>query len=528
MKNKKMRTLLMLAIIGLFLCSCSTDKQLTWTLVPYPNDITVQPGAFSFDQGISISNNSDLLDSTAEHFRKKFENLGINITEESVYRIHLEIVDSKSSSEEAYELTIDSEQIKITASNPRGVFYGLMTVWQQLSLSQSLEIPCGQIIDAPRFEYRGFMLDESRHFFGKEKVMQLLDIMSSFKLNTFHWHLTDAPGWRIEIKALPKLGTVGGIGNESNPNGSVQFYTQEEIAEIVAYAAERHITIIPEIDMPGHATAANRAYPEFSGGGSEKRPDFTFNPGKEETYEYLTAILREVSELFPSPYIHFGGDEVHFGNQQWGNDKSIIALMKREKLLNLKEVEQYFSKRMADTIQSLGKITGAWDEVVNGGLSSENTLVYWWRHDKPEQLSNSLKGGYNTILCPRRPLYFDFVQHDTHTIGRRWDGFNPIQDVYLYPDSTHTFTAEELAFVKGIQACLWTAKVTSTDWIDFMSFPRMMALAESAWTTSKNKNYSRFEKNLSNIFDYFDTLDIYYFNSLNDTLRIEPPINKGL
>jgi hexosaminidase len=402
------------------------------------------------------------------------------------------------------------------------MFYGLMTIWQQLSFSNRMEIPCGWVKDAPRYEYRGFMLDESRHFFGKEKVEQLLDVMSILKLNTFHWHLTDAPGWRLEIKAFPKLTTVGGRGNKSEPDAPAEFYSQEEIAEVVAYAADRFIAIIPEIDMPGHATAANRAYPEFSGGGSEKRPDFTFNPGKEETYEYLGKILGEVSVLFPSPYVHFGGDEVHFGNQQWANDESVRALMKREKLSDLREVEQYFSRRMADTIKALGKITAGWDEVVSCGLSNESTLVYWWRHDKPEQLATSLKGGYNTILCPRRPLYFDFVQHDTHVKGRRWDGFNPIQDVYQYPDSTHTFSVNESSLVKGIQACLWTETVTTTDRVDFLSFPRILALSESAWTNCENKEYSRFEDILPNIFCYLDKLDIYYFNSLNETLRSEP------
>jgi hexosaminidase len=522
-----MRALATVVLLVIFLCTCFERKKLTWTLVPYPNDITIQPGAFSFHRGVSISYNDRRLEPSVGHFKENFEKLGINATDKSINRINLEIADSQSTSDEGYELIIGSEEIKVIASHPKGVFYGLMTIWQQLSFSDRMEIPKGRVKDAPRYEYRGFMLDESRHLFGKEKVKQLLDVMSFFKLNTFHWHLTDAPGWRIEIKAFPKLATVGGKGNISNPDAPAQFYSQEEIADIVAYAADRYITIVPEIDMPGHATAANRAYPEFSGGGGEKRPDFTFNPGKEETYEYLTTILGEVSELFPSPYIHFGGDEVHFGNEQWGSDESIKALMKREQLSELKEVEQYFSRRMAGTIQALGKITGGWGEVVDVGLSNENTLVYWWRHDKPEALATSLKERYETVLCPRRPLYFDFVQHDTHTNGRRWDGFNPIQDVYDYPDSTHNFSIDESSFIKGIQACLWTETVTTAEWIDFLCFPRMLALSESAWTTSENKDYTRFEQLLPDIFSYLDRLDIYYFNNLDDAQRSEPSIESG-
>jgi len=321
------------------------------------------------------------------------------------------------------------------------------------------------------------------------------------------------------------LGPVGGQGDIRDQDAAVKYYTQDEIREIVSYASVRNITIIPEIDMPGHATAANRAYPEFSGGGSKKRPDFTFNPGKEETYEFLTGILREVSELFPAPYIHFGGDEVHFGNQEWGNKESVKDLMKNENLSDLKEVENYFSHRMADSISSLGKITAAWDEVVNAGLENERTLVFWWRHDKPEQLKASLEGGYKTVLCPRRPLYFDFVQHQSHQNGRRWDGFCPIEDVYSYPDNNHDFTEIESEFIKGIQACLWTEKLKTSQWIDFMSFPRMIALSEAAWTMKENKNYSRFESSLPKIFNYLDDLDIYYFNPLNDTARVEPPIS---
>jgi len=513
-------------ILSLFLIisSCQTEESKSWTLIPHPNSVSISPGTFPFDQGITISSSYSSLNHTISFFKKKLNDLEIDVNNNSDRIIELILVRSSEIKSESYEMHVSKERIKLTASDLKGIFYGLMTIWQQLRFSNSKTIPCGYIKDEPRFEYRGFMLDESRHFFGKEKVIQLIDLMATFKLNTFHWHLTDAPGWRIEIKAFPKLGTIGGKGNQSDSDAPVQFYTQEEIKEIVAYAAERCINIIPEIDMPGHATAANKAYPEFSGGGSEKRPDFTFNPGKEETYKYLTTILREVSELFPSPYIHFGGDEVHFGNHEWGNDASIKALMKRKKLSDLKEVEHYFSNRMADSIRALGKITGGWDEVVQAGLKTDNTLVYWWRHDKVEQLNASLEGGYNTVLCPRRPLYFDFVQHETHTNGRRWDGFCPIGDVYLYPDNNHLFSARDSVFIKGIQACLWTEKFKTPEWIDFMSFPRMMAFSEAAWTMKENKNYSRFEKALPYIFSYLDKMNIYYFNSLNDTLRVEPPL----
>jgi len=510
-------------LLTIIISSCTPETQ-NWTLSPYPNSVSVQPGSFTFDQGVDIIVTENRLKSPVHIFIDKLKQSGVPVDNKSKNKIIVELGALDNTSKEAYKLEVEKNKIIITASEPQGVFYGLMTVWQGLKFSEANSIPCGIIHDEPRFEYRGFMLDESRHFFGKEKVFQLLDLMSIFKLNAFHWHLTDSPGWRIEIKAFPKLTTIGGKGNHTNPDAPARYYTQGEIKEIVAYAADRFIIIIPEIDMPGHATAANKAYPEFSGGGSEEYPEFTFNPGKEETYAYLMAILKEVNDLFPSSYLHFGGDEVHFGNENWNNDEAIKSLMKRENLSRLKEVEHYFSHRMADSIKTLGKIVAGWDEVVQAGLGNDNTLVYWWRHDRPEQLQASLDGDYNIVLCPRRPLYFDFVQHDSHENGRRWDGFCPIQDVYHFPDSTRVFTAKESKLVKGIQANLWTERATTPQWIDFMTFPRMIALSEAAWTNDENKNYTRFEKFLPSFFNYLDELDIYYFNSLADTLRVEPAL----
>ena len=239
------------------------------------------------------------------------------------------------SGNEAYRLIISPKAVNVQASTYTGLFYGLQSLLH-LAVSNpqpnGLQIPCGTVLDQPRFGWRGLMLDESRHFFGKEKVKQLLDWMAFYKLNKFHWHLTDSHGWRLEIQKYPKLTSVGGIGNFHNSEAPAAFYTQAEIKELVRYAADRFIEVIPEIDMPGHATAANRAYPEFSGGGSERYPEFTFNPGKEATYGFLTDILKEVAGLFPSRYIHLGGDEVHFGNQQWNTNSDVQLLMKKHNL----------------------------------------------------------------------------------------------------------------------------------------------------------------------------------------------------
>ncbi len=263
-----------------------------------------------------------------------------------------------------------------------------------------ISVPCWRIQDQPAMGWRGFMLDESRHFFGKQTVKLLLDEMALYKLNRFHWHLTDEPGWRIEIKQYPRLATVGGIGNRTDTLAPAAYYTQEDVKEIIAYAAVRGITVIPEIDMPGHATAANKAYPEFSGGGTAKYPEFTFNPGKEGTYQYLTNILREVNDLFPAHMIHIGGDEVSFGSASWNTDPYVQSLMKKEKLNTLVDVEHYFLRRMTDSVIAMRSKLLGWDEVSAAGLPVNETVVFWWRQEKPGQLKIALDKGYKVVLCP--------------------------------------------------------------------------------------------------------------------------------
>lgn len=518
--NYSILTFLILITIG---CSQIEDDK-AWKLIPYPNFISVSSGTFTFDRGIKISSKDENVAQTIEFFGKKLNDLGIAIDDKHKRVIDIELTSELKS--ESYELDITEQRIKLTAFDAKGVFYGFMTIWQQLKFTKQKTIPCGSIKDEPRFEYRGFMLDESRHFFGKEKVMEIIDIMAILKLNKFHWHLTDAPGWRIEIKSLPRLAEIGGLGNYSDHNAEAKYYTQHEIKEIVNYAKERCIEIIPEIDMPGHASAANRAYPEFSGGGSQKHPEFTFDPGKEGTYRYLNCILKEVAELFPSEYIHLGGDEVHFGNEKWNTNDSIQLLMNREGYKTLVDVEHYFMRRMEKSLHDMGKTLAGWDEVIESGITNENTLVYWWRHNKEEQLEKSLSKGFKTILCPRIPLYFDFVQHDTHKNGRRWSGnFVTIDDVYHYPDSTHQFSNDNMDFIKGIQANLWTERFDTKEWIDFMSFPRMFALSEAAWTKKDDKDFLRFHSTLPAWFDFLDEKSLYYFNSLNPALHDEARIS---
>ena len=378
------------------------------------------------------------------------------------------------------------------------------------------------------------MLDESRHFLGMDYVKKTLEQMARFKMNKFHWHLTDSQGWRIQIDAYPRLTSVGGVGNNSDPNAECRFYTKDQIREIIRFAADLHIEVIPEIDMPGHATAANKAYPEHSGGVTERYPDFTFNVGSERTYAFLETILREVAELFPSKYLHLGADEVFFGNSCWNDNPDIQALIKREKLDGLKGAEGYFVRRMAAFVTSLGKTPILWDDALDVGIGND-CVIMWWRHDNQEHLHKALSEGYRTVLCPRLPCYFDYVQAEDHTQGPKRSGhWNPTDRMYMFPDNSdkegdpHTKSAwnlseNEKSCILGIQANLWTERVPNAARADFMTWPRLCALAEAGWSRPEVKDYDDFSARMEGTYRYFDGRGVYYYDLRNPGRTPEPP-----
>ncbi|QJB36406.1 beta-N-acetylhexosaminidase [Chitinophaga oryzae] len=428
---------------------------------------------------------------------------------------------------DAYTLRMTKAGATITAGSPQGVFNGITTLLQlaetTMPTGTSRHIPCWNITDAPRYAWRGFMLDESRFFFGKEKVKSILDWMAFYKLNRFHWHLTDAPGWRLEIKKYPLLTTVGGIGNHTDPKAPAAFYTQDDIREIVAYAKERFIEVIPEIDMPGHASAANRAYPAFDGGGTEKYPSFTFNPGKEGTYQYLADILKETASLFPSGMIHLGGDEVSFGNKAWDTDTAVISLIKAKGFVNRKQVEDYFFQRMADTVFSLRNKVMAWDEIATATLPANKTIVCWWRQEKPENLKMALGKGYSVIICPRLPFYFDFVQDSTHKTGRKWKAgeYNNLKSVYEFSVAGLPAVKGYERQVLGVQACLWSETISNAKRLDFLLFPRITAFAEAAWTQPASRNFPKFIERLKPQMELFEQARLYYYDYFAPSRHVE-------
>ncbi len=431
---------------------------------------------------------------------------------------------------EGYVLKVTPKKISIKGGSEAGVFYAFQTL-RQMQYVYGEQIPCCKIEDSPRFGWRGFMLDESRHFFGMDYVKKTLEQMAWFKLNKFHWHLTDSHGWRIQIDAYPKLTEIGAVGDYSSPLTTPRFYTKAQIREIIDYAASLHIEVIPEIDMPGHATAANRAYPEYSGGGSKRHPDFTFNVGDEQTYKFLEAILKEVSELFPSKYIHLGSDEVSFGNGGWNRDPKVKELIEREGLDGAKGAEGYFVRRMASYVRSLGKTAILWDDAVDVGI--DNAAIMWWRNDRLDHLHSALGSGFPTILTPRYPCYFDYAQAKNHKESPKRPNFNSQEDLYAFPDRNDAkgdvnkktpwnLSDAEKANVLGVQANLWTETVPKTRRADYLAWPRLCALAESAWSRPEVKDYEDFKARMEYAFRYLDERGVNYYNFLDPKSTPEP------
>lgn len=500
------------------------------SLIPIPNTLVQKEGSFKLGQEIVIVA-SPQLQKLSWYLKNELltaSKLSLTTVNQSEKRgVYLQLTNKNQLNDEAYTLDITDQKVIIAATTENGLFNGITTFLQLVrtakTINKRMVIPILSIKDQPAYAWRGFMLDESRSFYGKEKVKAILDWMAFYKLNRFHWHLTDEPAWRLEIKKYPKLTLIGGIGNYLNPNAPAQYYTQSDIKEIISYAAERFITVIPEIDMPGHATAANMAYPAYSGGGSKAHPEFTFHPGKEATYQYLTNIVRETNVLFPSGLVHLGGDEVSYGNEKWKTDPEITSLKQKENLKDDKAVELYFMKRMADSVYQMNAKVLVWDEMAEAGLPTDKTIIFWWRHDQPKQLKIALNNKYQTVLCPRLPLYFDFVQDSTHQYGRKWSKlFNPIQQVYEFDPSKFVESKAQAKYILGLQANLWTETAPTAQRLDYLLFPRIGALAEAAWTSTANKNTAGFMERIKNHLLLYKQAGLYYYDPFTPLKNPEP------
>jgi hexosaminidase len=432
-------------------------------------------------------------------------------------------------SNEDYSINVTKDTIKIGAKGDAGMFYGLQSFLQMLPAKiekGKARIPAVEILDQPRFKYRGLHLDVSRHFMPVEFVKKIIDLMSQYKLNKFHWHLTDDQGWRIEIKKYPKLTEIGSKRKESQKGSYTTtfrgdgipvegFYTQEQIREVVAFAKSRHITVIPEIELPGHASAALAAYPELGKGCKENyeyKVQQTWGIFKEvfcptdETFKFLEDVLTETIQLFPdSPYIHIGGDEVL--KDFWKESAFVQELKKRENLKDEHEVQSYFIRRIEKFVNSKGKIIIGWDEILEGGLAP-NAVVMSWRGEKGG--IEAAKSKHNVIMTPTNFLYFDYGQGDPKYEPLNIGNQVSLETVYNYNPVPKELSEDEAKYVLGAQANIWTEYLKKPESVEYMAYPRVLALAEITWTQLDRKNFADFTSRLPNQFARLDAQKVNY------------------
>jgi hexosaminidase len=440
------------------------------SLIPLPVSATWQKGEFRITTDTTVQGRGDAAPTAA----LLSQSLGLKTGKGSASPIRLMLVSDKViAGEEAYRLTVRRNEIRIEASHPAGLFYGAQTLRQLVTTATDgiRTIPEVDISDAPRFQWRGLLIDVSRHFFGKKTILQIIDEMARYKLNILKLHLTDYEGWRLEIPAYPKLTQIGSL-----VDGKPQYFTTTDMREIVQYASVRHIMVIPEIEMPGHAGAAARSYPEFfdTAGGA-------FNPANPKTYDFVRGVLTEVARLFPAPYLHFGGDEV--ADETWKGMADVDRLKAEQSLKTTDDVEAYFGRKVVGIIESLGKRPMAWDEQVDA-QAPNSTVIQWWRRDKPDVLAAAAKGGYELVMSPADQLYFDYHQGEGEP-GAPWEGNKggpqSIAKMLAWEPVPDGFTLDEEARVLGIEAAMWTEFIETEHYLQFMTFPRLLALAEIGW-----------------------------------------------
>jgi hexosaminidase len=462
-------------------------------------------------------------------------------------------IDTSIEGEEAYIVSVAYDQITISGKTATGVFYGIQTLRQlmpaEIESSEnklgSFTIPAVTIKDSPRFEYRGMHLDVARHFYPVDFVKKYIDLIALHKMNTLHWHLTEDQGWRIEIKKYPKLTEIGskrygtiighhpGTGNDEKEYGG--FYTQEEVKDIVKYATERHVTVIPEIELPGHSLAAIASYPSlscfpeeptkiFGDQGSKKGKEMQANgtpklvyeswgvvddvycAGKEETFKFLEDVLAEVIPLFPGKYVHIGGDECPKGN--WKRCPNCQARMEAEGLHDAHELQSYFIQRMEKYINSKGKSIIGWDEILEGGLAPNATVMSW---QGTEGGITAAKQRHDVIMTPGHSVYFDHYQtEDNENEPLAIGGKTTVQDVYAFNPMPAELTAEEGKHVLGAQANVWSEYIPTTEYVEYMILPRMSALSEVVWSSHESKDWDDFRGRLNNLVVRFDVLGLNY------------------
>ena len=456
-------------------------------------------------------------------------------------QLGIQIPDSITFDREKYRLSISNNSVQISSFSNQGLFYGIQTFLQSIPFQKSdnIKLPCLAIEDEPKYKWRGMHLDVCRHFFPINFIKKYIDYIAMYKMNTFHWHLTDDQGWRIEIKKYPKLTEIGAwrngsmIGHYNEQRFDTVryggFYTQEEIKDVVNYAQQRHVTIVPEIEMPGHSLAALAAYPEFSctGGPFEVAKGWgvfedVFCP-KEETFSFLENILSEVMGLFPSEYLHIGGDESP--KIRWKNCSHCQSLIKKEGLQDEHELQSYFIQRIEKFVNSKGRKIIGWDEILEGGLAP-NAAVMSWRGT--EGGITAAKQKHFVVMTPGSHCYFDHYQGDPKNEPLAFGGYTPVDKVYAFNPTPDELSKEEAPFILGAQANVWTEYIETSGHVEYMIMPRMAALSEVLWGTSNPSDYKNFEKRLIKHFDFYEKKGINYSKAIYEVTTEVSSGEKGV
>jgi hexosaminidase len=511
------------------------------SIIPAPVEAKMGEGYFTLTPSTSIliRDSRDSLRPLADYLNDRLTTAtwtelpvaGQLTTTDSVIQLKLD-PDGTYENRESYRLSVTPGKIKIIAPTTTGIFYGIQSLLQLLPVQIALDdptlvpqntewqIPAVEIYDYPRFEYRGLHLDVARHFFPVSFIKKYIDLLAMHKMNRFHWHLTEDQGWRIEIKQYPKLTEVGawrdstlvghyGTGKYDNKRYG-GYYTQGEIREVVQYAKERHITIIPEIEMPGHASAALAAYPEL---GCQPEKNYAvqstwgvfediFCPS-EQTFTFLENVLTEVMDLFPGKYIHIGGDEAP--KTAWENSELAQQVINREGLKDEHELQSYFITRIEKFLNKNGRQIIGWDEILEGGLAP-NATVMSWRGEAGG--IKAAQEGHNVIMTPGSHLYLDHYQAEPETEPLAIGGFTPLEKTYGYDPVPDTLSKEEATYILGAQGNVWTEYMHSGGKVEYMAYPRASALAEVVWSPKEKQNWTNFLKRLQAHFKRFEYMGV--------------------
>ncbi|HFQ5137230.1 TPA: beta-N-acetylhexosaminidase [Vibrio vulnificus] len=498
-----------------------------YSLLPKANALHVDAGHFSLTPSSAITCQSALADSAVtwlmdEMARLHQFKLATSEAGEIVYR------SNPTLDEGAYQLKISQEQVRVEAGSSSGFVHATASLLQLLdynSLTQEAQLACCSISDSPRFRYRGMMLDCSRHFHSVEQVKRLINLLAHYKFNTFHWHLTDDEGWRVEIKAFPALTETGawrGVDEAIEPQYTHisqrygGFYSQEEIKEVVAYAAQRSIMVIPEIDVPGHCRAAIKSLPEMLVEAEDDTvyrsiqnySDNVLNPGLSTTYQFLDGVLEEIAQLFPAPYVHIGADEVPHG--VWSNSPSCQALMKQHGYQDYKELQGHLLRHAEQKLRSLGKRMLGWEEAQHGDKVSKDTVIYSWLSE--EAAVNCARQGFDVVLQPAQTTYLDMTQdYAPEEPGVDWANPLPLEKAYNYEPLANIPADDPIhKRIWGIQTALWCEIINNPERMDYMVFPRIIALAEACWTQKEHRDWNDFLSRLKGHLPLLDKQGIKY------------------